>query len=139
MNENKRTVAFMCNSPFVMEGMILMPMKSKRPCRYPDCPNLTDGRYCDEHKALYTERPSASKRGYGSKWQRVSKAYLRKHPLCVKCMKNGRFVTATVVDHIIPHRNNYALMWSESNWQSLCKPCHDKKTRNEDSNPLYSY
>jgi hypothetical protein len=26
-----------------------MPMKPKRPCRYPGCPNLTDGLYCEEH------------------------------------------------------------------------------------------
>ncbi len=25
-----------------------MPSKPKKPCAYPDCPNLTDGRYCPE-------------------------------------------------------------------------------------------
>ena len=92
-----------------------MPRKSKKPCKYPGCPNLTDGKYCEEHKLLCPDRPSAFKRGYGSKWQRVSRAYLRKHPLCVKCLAEGRFVSATVVDHIIPHRGNQTLMWSESN------------------------
>ena len=104
-----------------------MPRKSKRPCSHPGCPNLTDNRYCDQHKLLHPDRPSAAKRGYG------------KNPLCVKCKANGRFVTATVVDHIIPHRGDSVLMWSESNWQALCKRCHDKKTGNEDSNPVYGY
>ena len=27
-----------------------MPMKPKRPCSYPGCPNLTDGRFCPEHQ-----------------------------------------------------------------------------------------
>ena len=27
-----------------------MPRKPKRPCSYPGCPNLTDGRYCPEHQ-----------------------------------------------------------------------------------------
>ena len=116
-----------------------MPRKAKKPCKHPGCPRLTEGAYCDEHKPLHPDRPSAAKRGYGSKWQRVSKAYLRKNPLCVKCMADGRFVTATVVDHIIPHRGDSVLMWSESNWQALCKHCHDRKTGNEDSRPEYHY
>lgn len=122
-----------------MRIVTAMPKKSKKPCRHLGCPNLTDGKYCEEHKPLHPDRPSATKRGYGSKWQRVSKAYLRKHPLCVKCLTEGRFVTATVVDHIVPHRGNHYLMWSDTNWQALCKPCHDKKTGTEDSNPCYWY
>ena len=117
-----------------------MPVKSKRPCRHPGCPNLTDGTYCEEHKHLYEyKRPSAYRRGYGSKWQRLSKVYLRKHPLCVKCLAQGRYTTATVVDHITPHRNDPVLMWDESNWQALCKPCHDYKTGTEDRFPEYHY
>jgi len=116
-----------------------VPRKAKRPCSHPGCPNLTDGRYCEEHKALHPDRPSAASRGYGSKWQRVSKAYLRKHPLCVKCLSEGKYVSASVVDHIVPHRGDKLLFWNESNWQALCKPCHDRKTGNEDSRPEYAY
>ena len=116
-----------------------MPKKSKRPCGYIGCPQLVDAgqRYCEKHRQ--PDRPSVSKRGYNSKWRRLSKAYLRKHPMCVRCMAEGRYVPATVVDHIIPHRGDETLMWSESNWQALCKPCHDKKTWTEDKNPVYSY
>lgn len=117
----------------------MMPRKPKRPCSHLGCPNLTEDRYCDEHKTMHSDRPSASKRGYGSKWQRISKIYLRRNPMCVKCMHNGRFNPATVVDHIIPHRNRPELMWDESNFQALCKSCHDKKTWTEDKNPEYKY
>ena len=96
-----------------------MPRKALKPCKHPGCPRLTEGAYCDEHKPLHPDRPSAAKRGYGSKWQRVSKAYLRKHPMCVKCLAQGKFVTATVVDHIVPHRSDHYLMWSDTNWQAL--------------------
>lgn len=116
-----------------------MPRKSKKSCKHLGCPNLTEDKYCEEHKPLHPKRASAAKRGYGSKWQRISKAYLRKHPMCVKCLANGRFVSATVVDHIIPHRGDKVLMWSESNWQALCKQCHDSKTGNENSRPKYKY
>jgi 5-methylcytosine-specific restriction protein A len=40
---------------------------------------------------------------------------------------------ATVVDHIIPHQGDMTLFWdADSNWQSLCKTCHDRKTATED-------
>ncbi|MGN8738508.1 HNH endonuclease signature motif containing protein [Bilifractor sp. HCP3S3_D3] len=44
---------------------------------------------------------------------------------------------ATVVDHIVPHRGDPKLFWDRSNWQALCKRCHDKKTRKYDSQPKY--
>ncbi|MFR4418904.1 MAG: HNH endonuclease, partial [Ruminococcus sp.] len=66
-----------------------MPKKCKKPCKHPGCPNLTDGLYCAEHQPLHPDRPSAAKRGYGSRWQRLSKAYLRRHPLCVRCKAQG--------------------------------------------------
>ena len=51
----------------------------------------------------------------------------------------SRYVQATVVDHIIPHRGNEVLMWDENNYQALCKECHDRKTGHEDSTPEYRY
>ena len=54
--------------------------------------------------------------------------YLRQHALCVECMRSDRAVSATVVDHIIPHRGDLKLFWDENNLQSLCKPHHDRKT-----------
>ena len=72
-------------------------------------------------------------------WQKASKQYLAAHPLCVKCMAEGRYVRATVVDHIVPHRGDKNLFWDRSNWQSLCKAHHDKKTGLEDSRPTYHF
>lgn len=123
----------------VAKAVTAVPKKCKKPCKHPGCPNLTDGLYCAEHQPLHPDRPSAAKRGYGSRWQRLSKAYLRRHPLCVRCKAQGRFTAATVVDHIIPHRGDPHLMWDESNWQALCKSCHDHKTWTEDRNPVYRY
>ena len=28
-----------------------IPRKPKKPCAYPGCPNLTEGRYCPEHRS----------------------------------------------------------------------------------------
>lgn len=121
-----------------------MPYKPKTPCQHPGCPELVapGTRYCAKHLPLHPEvTRSASGRGYGSRWQRESKRYLESHPLCVQCMKETppRYTKATVVDHIIPHRGDKTLFWDRSNWQALCKRCHDSKTGREDSRPTYRY
>jgi len=61
-------------------------------------------------------------------WRVVRKIHLNNNPLCVECEKLHRVVLATVVDHITPHRGDQALFDDQTNYQSLCKPCHDKKT-----------
>ena len=120
----------------------VMPMKPKHPCRHPGCPNLTDRQYCDTHEPLHRgDRESSSRRGYDRKWQKARKRFLSAHPLCAECMRKNppKYVKATVVDHIVPHRGNPVLFWDEGNWQPLCKPCHDNKTWNEDKNPTYNF
>lgn len=106
-----------------------MPKKPKRPCRFPGCPELVPRGYCTKHA---DKRDSGSQRGYDSKWRKARDRFLKAHPLCVRCLENGKFISANVVDHIVPHRGSKELFWDESNWQSLCKRCHDKKTMTED-------
>ena len=76
-------------------------------------------------------RPSASRRGYGSRWRRARAAYLARHALCVRCQATGRIEPSTTVDHIVPHRGDQTLFWDEANWAALCKRCHDTKTARE--------
>jgi 5-methylcytosine-specific restriction endonuclease McrA len=71
------------------------------------------------------QRESSSKRGYGSRWQKAREAFLRAHPLCADHLKRGQVVQASVVDHVTPHRGDKQLFWDSTNWQSLCKHCHD--------------
>lgn len=70
-------------------------------------------------------RPSASERGYDSRWSKARAGYLLSHPTCVMVV-NG--VTcgkpASVVDHKTPHRGDRTLFWDKANWQSLCTHCH---------------
>ncbi len=73
------------------------------------------------------KRPSAAKRGYGARWQKVSKAYLLAHPNCVRCGK-----AAQVVDHIVPHKGDWLLLWNPENYQALCAVCHNVKTSTTD-------
>ena len=110
-----------------------MPYAPNRPCRHPGCtafcrPGFV---YCEKHQPVNSRdrlRGTAAERGYDRDWQRVRSRYLKQHPLCVQCLKEGRYRAASVVDHIVPHRGNKELFWDRSNWQPLCKSCHDKKT-----------
>lgn len=117
-------------------------LKPLKPCRCQGCARLTSGKYCEEHQRLNTlesGRPTAAERGYNSRWQKARQIFLAEHPLCVECEKQGRYVEATVVDHITPHKGDQILFWDESNWQPLCKQCHDRKTVLKDGgfgNPL---
>lgn len=64
-------------------------------------------------------------RPYNYRWQQAREGFLRKHPLCVRCHRQGIVEPACIVDHIIPHRGDMTLFWDRSNWQSLCGPCHN--------------
>jgi 5-methylcytosine-specific restriction protein A len=115
-----------------------MPKKPLNPCKHPGCPLLTEQKFCDKHKHQY-ERPTASEHGYDYKWQVARKKFLKEYPLCAKCQEKNKLTRATVVDHIIPHRGDGTLFWDKSNWQALCKRCHDKKTMTEDKSQEYKY
>lgn len=101
-----------------------MPMRPKRPCAHPGCPELVaEGKYCDKHRALHPEETrSASGRGYGRAWQKASKQFFAAHPLCAQCLEEGRYTRATVVDHIQPHRGDRVLFWDRTNRQGLQLP-----------------
>lgn len=107
-----------------------MPRKPKRPCSYPGCPKLTDGRFCEEHQRLENQRyekysrDPVAKRRYGRAWKRIRDRYAAAHPLCEMCLKEGRLTPVEEVHHIVPlsqggtHRND--------NLMSLCQSCHTK-------------
>ncbi|MFN7881901.1 MAG: HNH endonuclease signature motif containing protein [bacterium] len=116
-----------------------MPASAPRPCTYPGCGVLVQGGgRCDAHKRIEAKqldqrRGTSHERGYTSAWQKARAAWLARHPLCKRCESAGQIVAATVVDHIIPHRGDKQRFWDSTNWQSLCKTCHDRKTATEDS------
>lgn len=64
---------------------------------------------------------------YGWQWQKARKQHLQDNPLCVFCLP--RLTLASVVDHKVPHKGDPALFWDRSNWQSLCKHCHDSRKK----------
>lgn len=64
-----------------------------------------------------------------ARWKKSRLWWLKRQPTCVHCRDNrGVFTPATVVDHIIPVSSGEVDFWDKSNWQSLCAPCHNRKS-----------
>lgn len=109
-----------------------------RACNKVGCPtsHRNDYGFCDAHHALGKKtkqsRVSSTKRGYNYRWQKARITWLRSNPLCRIHSENGIVKAAEVIDHIIPHAGDQGLFWDKSNWQPLCKACHDHKTATED-------
>lgn len=70
-------------------------------------------------------RDRTSNQWYGHRWRRMRTVFLQANPLCAYCERKGLVTASSVVDHVVPHRFDPDLFWDESNWQALCKPCHD--------------
>ena len=109
-----------------------MPRKPKRPCSYPGCPLLTEGRYCNEHEELAArnyeryDRDSAVRKRYGRSWKRIRDRYIQVHPLCEECRKQGRLIPAEEVHHIVPLSQGGDS--SCGNLMALCTSCHSRIT-----------
>lgn len=110
-------------------------------CNYPGCNKPSSGRYCDAHEAAVKKAREATRLFEGTRrnvsapynalyhtarWKALRKAFLAGRPFCAMCGAR-----ATVVDHIIPHRGDEALFYSEGNLQALCASCHSAKTLKE--------
>lgn len=112
-----------------------MPRKPKRPCSYPGCPALTDGRYCEPHQKLIDQqyekydRDPATRKSYGRTWKRIRDRYIAAHPLCEQCGKTGKLTPAEEVHHIKPLSKGGT--HDEGNLMSLCTSCHSEITARE--------
>lgn len=56
---------------------------------------------------------------------RLQPDQLISEPLCTYCKKVGKYIEATVVNHIIPHKGDMILFTDPDNLESVCKSCHD--------------
>lgn len=112
-----------------------MPTKPKRPCSYPGCPLLTNGRYCVDHKKLTDnhynkyQRDRNHHKRYGKEWWQIRHSYITANPLCEECKKDGRLTPAKEVHHIKPLADGGT--HDDNNLMSLCKQCHSSITARE--------
>ena len=114
-------------------------------CLRPKCGAVVERGYCPDHtpvdrRRIRDERQgNANTRGYTYRWYRRATLFRQRFPLCGQraggrapvlsvCYEEHRVTIADVVDHVVPHKGNRELFWSEDNWQSLCAACHARKT-----------
>ena len=61
-------------------------------------------------------------------WRRLRNDYIRLHPLCAECLRNGKVKPATDVHHLrSPFKGgeiNWTLLMDVNNLESLCAECH---------------
>lgn len=107
-----------------------MPRKPKKPCAYPGCPNLTEGRYCPEHQSKVNSeyekygRDPRTKKRYGRAWKRIRDKYVQEHPFCELCFRRGIIVETEEVHHRKPLSEGGT--HDRSNLIALCKSCHSR-------------
>jgi len=117
-----------------------MPARAKRPCRHKGCSAITSNpvSYCDAHQQQhagdgwrnYQAGKSRHERGYGRPWDiRRARILARDQHLCQECRRHGIGTTAKTVDHITPKAHGGTD--DDSNLESLCWPCHRRKTATE--------
>jgi len=105
-----------------------MPMKLLKCCSKQGCPNLCEGRYCEDHLKLaqHRERGSFRERGYTARWDKIRALKVRKNPLCEPCLEDNRVQATQIVHHILSVVDRPDLIFSTDNLQSVCRACHGK-------------
>lgn len=72
------------------------------------------------------ERGSARERGYDRDWERERLEYLKSvDHLCEEHLRRGYLVPAILVDHMIPVRDAPERRLDRTNFDALCRHCHD--------------
>ena len=113
-----------------------MPSRPKNFCRGLNCnskANVGSTLCCECDKTKKKQQPTPSEQGYDYHWSKVSKLVRRNEPVCRMCKQK----LATLVDHIIPLKQGGERL-AIDNLQPLCLPCHNTKTRQDETTFNYS-
>lgn len=109
-----------------------MPSLPPPRCNRPRCRNSARAGsiYCVDHAPASLLAPSRDGLHMykGSAWQVARATQLSRYPLCAACQLEGRTVAADTVDHVWPWRSLSPDAFVRNRLQSLCGPCHARKT-----------
>lgn len=112
-----------------------MPSRPPRVCS--GCGAAVTGRCATCAPPAWSRKPSSWKSGSTSRWRRFRNTWLAEHPLCAGWPPGTCGVVAEHVDHITPLHQfapgpaRETARFDTRNVQSLCVPCHRKKTARE--------
>jgi len=98
-------------------------------------PSVKGSRFCIEH-APAQAKPISRKREQNSEyktaaWATIRMSQLTRAPLCACCSLDGRLTAADVVDHVFAWKSIGPHAFRANRFQSLCAPCHTRKTNLE--------
>lgn len=116
---------------FYGRSVVTVPYKPMKPCAHPGCPNLTHNRYCEVHQRQadrdydrYQRSKESFRKYHSGTWAKLRCMKLQRQPLCELCMKEHRYIQATLVHHILPLTEGGTN--ASDNLMSLCGPCHSR-------------
>lgn len=108
-----------------------MPRPLRR-CAETLCKELVRTSRCQRHRK---ERNATAQRDRGtdpflvsSAWRKLRAVYVKRHPLCQRCLEAGRTEAATEVHHVRKRADYPELALDWNNLEALCKPCHSRET-----------
>ena len=79
--------------------------------------------FCHRYNVDVSRAPNHDKK-YGNNWRRIRALYVKQHPLCERCLKEGRITPVEEVHHIVPLSRGGTNQFSSL--MSLCQSCHTK-------------
>ena len=65
------------------------------------------------------------------RYRAMRRAFLRANPLCRPCRERGHTAAAVEIDHIEPVTKAPERFWDETDWQPICRSCHEGKSARE--------
>jgi 5-methylcytosine-specific restriction protein A len=116
---------------------LTMPTLPPPQCAAYGCkaPSVKGSRFCVDH-APAQSKPQTQRRALDDEyctaaWQAIRAAQLSRAPLCACCTYEKRLTAAAVVDHVFPWKSYGPHAFRANLFQSLCIPCHSRKTNLE--------
>jgi len=110
-----------------------MPTRALRLCRKHGpvagrCPACERAR----QQRSEAQRPTSAQRLYGRKWREAVAGYVKAHPWCALCAREGRSTPSATIDHIVAHKGDAGLFWDRQNWQPACLSCNSRKAARDE-------
>lgn len=87
-----------------------------------------------ERKKGESDRRKERRKYYNNTYyQRIREYYMRTHPWCEKCLKEGKYSPASDCHHVVSpfqgelsDERKYALLTDANNFIALCRECHNE-------------
>ena len=115
-----------------------MSIKSSKPCTYPGCAHFaTSGGRCEIHQREFKKKYDINRDStqewrkwiHSTRYRKAIGEFKKSHPLCERCLKEGKITPVYIIHHKIPHEGDYERFWDVDNWESICTYHHELEHR----------